>query len=340
MGSLYFLPLSAFSAVILQYHHVSSETPAITSISPQGFAEHMAFLQDNGFNVVPLPQLMEKIRKKQAIDDKTVAITFDDGYDSVYHNARPILKKLGWPYTIFVNPKFIDGKYSRHISWQQLNEMAKENVTIANHTMAHDYMVRPPKGTPVGTWREKMLAEVEQAELRIKQMTGQNHKMLAYPYGEFDQELQIAMKQHGYTAFGQHSGAVGHYTNLTRIPRFPASGIYANLNTLKDKLYSLPFKIEGLQNANMVIEQNPATLKVWLKADDFNPSQLNCFAQGATHATIKWHNKNSQFSVVSPEPLPEGRSRYNCTAPSKSKPGRFYWFSQPWLNLQAQSKQD
>lgn len=329
------LPSTSLAAVILQYHHVSSETPPITSISVAGFREHMNYLKDNGFNVVPLPQLMKKLQNKQPVDDKTVAITFDDGYDNVYHNARPILKALNWPYTIFVNPTFIDGKYKRHMSWDQLNELAKEKVTIANHTMSHEYMVRTPKGTPPHQWQAKMIKEVEDAEARIHEMTGQNHKYLAYPYGEFNHELQVQMRKLGYIAFGQHSGAVGPYTNMTRVPRFPASGIYANLKTLEVKMNSLPFKIEGLQDANMVIKQNPATLQVYINVDDFNPSQLACFAQNALRATIEWKNKG-MFTVVSPEALPEGRSRYNCTAPSQTKPGRFYWFSQPWLNLTEQ----
>lgn len=333
LSGILLMPWSGFAAVILQYHHVSSETPAITSLSTEQFKTHMNYLKDNEFKVIGLPELMEKIRKKQPIADKTVAITFDDGYDNVYHNARPILKALGWPYTIFVNPTFIDDKYKRHMTWQQLNEVAKEGVTIANHTMSHEYMVRVPKGTPVSVWREKMLKQVEDAEARIKQETGQNHKMLAYPYGEFDHDLQVEMKKRGYIAYGQHSGAVGHYTNLTRVPRFPASGIYANLKTLKTKMASLAFKIEGLENASMVVEQNPPKVTVWLNVEDFYPSQLACFAQNSARATIEWADKEGKFTVVSPEALPQGRSRYNCTAPSKSKPGRFYWFSQPWLNL-------
>jgi sarcosine oxidase gamma subunit len=135
----------------------------------------------------------------------------------------------------------------------------------------------------------------------------------------------------GYTAFGQHSGAINAQTDMTRIPRFPASGIYANLQTLKVKLASLPFTIISLANADPVISQNPPTLTVKLKVVDFTPTRLNCFA-GSQHAAVKWIT-DDQFTVTSPKPLPKERSRYNCTAPSLTKPGRFYWFSQPWVNL-------
>ena len=48
------------AAVILQYHHVSNETPESTSISPQQFEAHLQYLADNHFNVVPLSELMNE----------------------------------------------------------------------------------------------------------------------------------------------------------------------------------------------------------------------------------------------------------------------------------------
>ncbi len=324
-------PLSGFAGVILQYHHVSSETSPVTSISPEQFLQHMTYLKDNHFKVVRLEALVDKIRKKQPIDDKTIAITFDDAYDNVYTNARPILKKFDWPYTVFINPKYSDKGYSRHMTWQQLNQIAKEKATLANHTMSHDYMVRTPSNLTPKRWRQQILDDIELAETRLKEKTGQNHKMLAYPYGEFNLPLARELRKRGYIGFGQHSGAVGHYTNLARIPRFPASGIYANLDKLKLKMESLPFAITALENADMVIEQNPPALTVTVKVEDFLAKNVQCFI-GPASASVTWPSAN-QFIVTAPHALAKGRSRYNCTAPSISKPGRFYWFSQPWLNL-------
>lgn len=59
---IFFSPLfgpswSAFaadSAVVLQYHHVSADTPASTSVSPEQFERHLEYLAENGFNVRPL----------------------------------------------------------------------------------------------------------------------------------------------------------------------------------------------------------------------------------------------------------------------------------------------
>lgn len=319
------------AAVILQYHHVSSETPALTSVTKETFLQHMHYLKANHFKVIPLPRLIDQLRRRQSPDDKTVVITFDDGYLNVYHNARPILNKLDWPYTIFINPRFVDQGYTQHMSWTQLRRMGNEKATIANHTMDHDYLVRTPEKLSDSQWLQQIEKDILQAERRIAQQTGQSHKMLAYPYGEFTPALEKMLAANGFSGFGQHSGAVGLTTRLTRIPRFPASGIYARLDTLGIKINSLPLAVTALTGADPVIEQNPPTLGIGVDVVDFLPRHVQCFSAGSARATVQWQSDN-RFTVIAGGKLPPGRSRYNCTAPSLAQPGRYYWFSQPWIN--------
>jgi hypothetical protein len=75
-----------------------------------------------------------------------------------------------------------------------------------------------------------------------------------------------------------------------------------------------------------------------LAVKDFYKSQFACYVSGQGKAKLEWlDNKTVEADYVnsveiSPEkPLSKGRSRYNCTAPSISKKGHFYWFSQPWV---------
>ena len=48
------ISLRAQAAVILQYHHVSETLPAVTSVSASTFTEHLSYLKEHNFNVVPL----------------------------------------------------------------------------------------------------------------------------------------------------------------------------------------------------------------------------------------------------------------------------------------------
>ena len=166
-----FFNFPSFAAVILQYHHVSESTPKITSITPKQFEVHLQYLKDNNFKVLPLSELINSIKNKQALPDKAVAITFDDAYIDLQTYAKPLLDKFNFPYSIFVNPAVItrnDNKESSHylsshyLSWQQLKTMADDGVIIANHGYEHDSLVRVDEALTKVQWLAK------QGELLLK----------------------------------------------------------------------------------------------------------------------------------------------------------------------------
>lgn len=325
---------SSLAAVILQYHHVSDKTPASTSISPTQFEAHMQYLADNNFNVVALSDLMNSIKKQQPITDKTVIITFDDAYLDILTNGKPILDKFNYPFTIFINPAIVERGSRSYLSWQQLKAMADDGVIIANHGMEHDSMARMTKGLTEQEWLQKQTHLLLTAEDIIKEKTGQSWRYFAYPYGEYTPAVQQWIKQNDFIAFSQQSGAVGLATDLTSVPRFPASKPYDKISSLRDKLKSLPFTMTlNDDNAKTIFEHNESKSVTFnVVVDDFHPSQVNCYISGLGRQKIEWHEDDS-FTINYSAPLPIGRVRCNCTAPSISEPGRYYWYSKPWFVL-------
>ncbi len=95
-------------AVVLTYHHVATDTPPSTSISPTQFAAHLDYLAKRGATVMSLKALADRLQKGQSVPDNTVALTFDDAYASVFTEAHKQLSARGWPYTIFVSSEAID----------------------------------------------------------------------------------------------------------------------------------------------------------------------------------------------------------------------------------------
>ena len=69
------------NAVISVYHHVSNSTPPSTSLSPAAFRAHLSFLAENNFTVLPLTQILTTLNDGEDLPERTVAITFDDGYE-------------------------------------------------------------------------------------------------------------------------------------------------------------------------------------------------------------------------------------------------------------------
>ncbi|MFA3790959.1 polysaccharide deacetylase family protein [Aliiglaciecola sp. SL4] len=311
--------------VVLLYHHVSEDTPASTSISPAKFAEHMAYLKEQ-HNVIPLQTLIENIQNDQPLPENSVAITFDDGYRNIAENAHPIMLKYDFPYTIFISPDLI-GKQKHQLNWSEINKLSKQGVSFANHTRFHKHLLL---GNHQNDWLVNTIEDIEHAEKSIKRNTGFDLKYLAYPYGEYNQALSQGLQDRGYIGFGQQSGAISKNSDFGALPRFPAAGIYANLETLKVKMNTLdmPVLSKSVAEPQLSLAKRTPTQTVKVNLDDMHKSQLNCFYSGQP-IKLDWEDNSFTYSIE--DPLPKGRSRINCTAPSIAYTGKYYWFSQPWF---------
>ena len=327
--------------VVLQYHHVSTDTPASTSISPEQFRQHMRWLADNDFTVVALPEATRSLRAGRPLPDRTVAITFDDGYVNNYHEAFPILRERGWPFTVFVNSDPVDADRKGWVSWDQIREMADSGANILNHTKTHAFLIRRLEGESEATWLERVQQEIEVAEARILTETGQGEKMLAYPYGESNRAIRALVRRLGYIAFGQQSGPVGTDSDFTDLPRFPLSGPYSAMDSYKTKMRSLPMPIVSVSplsrsgDGDLFFDETQPVLQISIAHEGRLPP-LNCFASGQGVIPVS-ETGPGNFSVKAPKPLPVGRSRYNCTLAS-GMGGRYFWYSYPWVRRGADNQ--
>lgn len=316
------------NAAILLYHHVSTETPASTSIAPEQFAQHLAYL-DKHHTVLPLTEVISALQNDRALPDNAVAITFDDGFENILTNAHPLLKQYGFPYTIFINPDTIGARQDQ-LSWDQVRHMAKQNVTFANHTLDHLHMLAQHDGESQSTWLARVWGNVQQAQQKLEKELDAPLKMLAYPFGEYNNALADKAEAAGYVAFGQHSGPVGPHSDLRALPRFAAAGPYAKLDSLRTKLTSLamPVTASSMADPQLAHDDNPKQLTLTLAGEDVQHAQLSCYYNGERLSVTGGSQK---VTVDLPARLPVGRSRVNCTAPSKQASGRYYWYSQPFF---------
>ncbi len=316
------------NAAILLYHHVSSSTPASTSISPEAFKSHMEYL-DAHHTVVSLQDVVSAIQHNTTLPENAVAITFDDGYANILDNAHPILADLGFPYTVFINPDEI-GVGPKQLTWEQVIAMHNDGVVFANHTLDHLHMLNGEQAMGERAWLEKVWQNVESAEKKIEDKLDISPKYLAYPFGEYNTALANKLKAEGYIGFGQHSGAVGPSSDMQALPRFPAAGPYANLATLKTKLNSLamPVTQSSHKDPRMTARNLSSPISLTIDSDDVRLTQVNCFFGGDP---IETSLEENVLTFTLDETLPVGRSRVNCTAPSNAQSGRYYWYSTPFF---------
>jgi len=331
----------AQALVILQYHHISDDTPAATSISPRRFREHLEAIEDSGYRVVDLDTVAARIRAGEALPDKAVLITFDDSYISIFDTAFPMLRKRHWPFVVFANTEPVDLGLAGFLSWDQLRELAAGGAAIANHSVSHPHMARRQSNETDAAWRERMRAEITGAERRIREELGQNHRVFAYPYGEFSADLQALLAELDYIAMAQHSGGASSEQALA-MPRFPFGGIYGEPADFFVKLRARPMPLKavtltsesGVELKDGLLPLEVSRPVVTLQLNDSQPMDtLQCYVSGQGEAPREQLDSTTvRFQAAQPVRL--GRSRYNCTAKSRQA-ARFYWFSVPFLRRAA-----
>lgn len=332
---LLFAPLSSFaegSLVVLMYHNVSDTTPRSTSVTLSELKEHIQWLRDNNFQILDLQEALNGIKQNKFTEqDYIVALSFDDSHKSVCDTAWPYLQANNIPFSFFINSDPIERGFGSQCTIEQLQAMTKSDlVTIGNHGKTHIHMANRFDYESEDAWLAAITKEIDHAENFIQKKLGKKPSLFAYPYGEYNRKVQELLKERGYIAFGQQSGAIGKNSDWLALPRFPAAGQYANLKTLASKLKSLAFpaSIEVSADNPIAIDSqaNPPTLAMQLTHTPYG--KINCFL--ADGSPIKVEKNGLNVSVQSPTKLNKGRQRYNCTA-SSGKDGRFYWFSHQWL---------
>jgi peptidoglycan/xylan/chitin deacetylase (PgdA/CDA1 family) len=191
--------------LVLCYHAVSPDWPADLSVTPEDLRSQLEHLVRRGYRGVTFAQVATGNNASKA-----VAVTFDDGYRSVYDLAFPILEDLGLPGTVFVpaahvgqsHPmswpgieRWVGTPYEGELdcmSWDQLRELADHGWEVGSHTLSHP---RLPELDDATLQREL----TESREICADQM-GKPCGTLAYPYGADDERVRAATRDAGYEA--------------------------------------------------------------------------------------------------------------------------------------------
>lgn len=213
---------------ILVYHKVNNRFEwGINTVSVRQFEKQIRFLSDNHYYSISLKQYLNSefdIDKKQ----QPIIITFDDADESVYHNAFPILQDNGFTATLFVISNYVGrlnswdanlgGIYSRHLSWEQIIELANSGWEIGSHTANH----RDLTGLPT----DDVIAELHSSRELIEKNIERQIQFLAYPFGRVDDRIVSLAQQVGY----QGGCALSLNKNMTSAPQafsIERHGVYA-----------------------------------------------------------------------------------------------------------------
>jgi len=223
--------------LVLCYHAVSEDWRAGIAVTPQRFRQQVESLLDRGYRSATFSEAVGAPPAR-----KTLAVTFDDAYRSVYELARPILGELGVPATVFVPTKFpgserpmswpgvsqwIGGAHEHELvpmSWEELGRLAEDGWEIGSHTRTH------PRLPEID--RAALREELEGSRAECEERLATTCTSLAYPFGDQDAAVVEAAREAGYEAAGAFAGRVRSPSVL----RWPRVGIYHADGDLRFKL--------------------------------------------------------------------------------------------------------
>lgn len=175
---------------VLMYHMIGDEQGNAAIMTEANLRIQMNYLRDHGYHPITMQELYDYVTKGAPLPEKPVCITFDDGYLDSYTIVYPLMKEYGFPWTLFLITDDVGKPYNR-MTWDQLKEMANSHaVTIASHTLSH------PKLHNLASRAEKE-KEIVDANKALKYQLGIDNVWLAYPYGDYDDEVIDICKKAG-----------------------------------------------------------------------------------------------------------------------------------------------
>lgn len=188
-------PRTGVECPILIFHAVREYRPGDTPtargyiITPETFEKELLFLKREGFNAVSFSRLADAVEKGVPLPPHPVILSFDDGWESQYENAVPLLRRHGFTATFFI---FTNGIGAKHfMTAEQIRELADAGNEIGCHSWSHPYLAKI-------TDPAQLRREIVDSRVKLETVLGRPVTVFAYPFGHSTDEIVSLVKNAGY----------------------------------------------------------------------------------------------------------------------------------------------
>ncbi|NPA04411.1 MAG: polysaccharide deacetylase family protein [Epsilonproteobacteria bacterium] len=195
-----FFSLLWADAHILVYHRFGDNRYPTTNTSLKELKREFEYLKRHNYQVVPLSWVVEKLHNGEKVPNNWVVITIDDGFKS-FLKALPLFKKYNYPFTLLISTKPTNLRYPDFLTWRDLKRVSKFGE-IGFHSHSHPHLLNLSK--------KEIIKDTKTGLELFKKHLGFFPKYYAYPYGEYNLEVEKILKEFNFTAIlNQDRGAVG-----------------------------------------------------------------------------------------------------------------------------------
>lgn len=206
---------------VLCYHAVEDDWCSPMAVEPADFAAQCAWLSRRR-TVVPLDRAISLLDRRGRLPRGVSALTFDDGFTSLYDEVLPVITRHRLPATVFLVAQTLT-EQGRAVDWvdtppapprqlstltrEQVLEMQEAGVDFQSHTWAHHDLTKLSHAECVRDLRDSR-------EL-LENLLGRPVRQLAYPRGRHDAAVRSAAERAGYRhafALPERSEPVGPFS--------------------------------------------------------------------------------------------------------------------------------
>lgn len=209
---------------VITYHSIDN-SGSVVSTSPEVFSQQMKKLGEAGYRTATMADLAECARSDRWPSEKTVVLTFDDGFENFLTMAAPVLREFSFNATVYLvtdhcgrfndwagNPPELPR--SRLLSWIQVKELADEGIEFGSHTATH------PDLTALNA--DAAETEISRSKIAIEDAIGKEVTSFAYPYGRNNASVQRSVEKLYTSACSTNLGKVTRRSDLYHLERIDA----------------------------------------------------------------------------------------------------------------------
>jgi len=186
------------------YHKVDPILPGTrypgNHVLPEAFEEQLTELKRWNYQSITLEQWIAYTEKRASLPHRSIIITFDDGYQSTYHTAWPILRRYGFSATVFLvagligktNAWDVEERQELLLNENEIREMQNGGITFGSHTRSHRALTKLPL--------DEAARELTDSRKILESVLDRPVTTLCYPYAKQNQAVRDLAREAGYTA--------------------------------------------------------------------------------------------------------------------------------------------
>src|SRR5438874_3689223 len=325
-----------------------------TEITPAAFEAQMKELKDRGITVIPMQDLLAWKRGEKNIPPRGTVVTCDDGWKYQYEVGWPIMKKYGYPFTMFIYTEGVRGGSlggGEAITWEQLADMRDNGVDIEGHSATHQDLREGHTITLITggkrsrtkvtgpQYEQWMQNEVVGSKQLLEQRLGIKVNCFAVPFGNYNEHVKEIARNSGYeamfTVYGQPitftspMDSIGRYAIEANKPKVfedamkmigtSSGGAAAVAEVGSANLQTQPADGETVRTALPLIKANLSSLGA------IEPGSVQMRVSGLGSVPASFDPKTSTISYQVTQKLRDKTCTVIVTAKSEGKKVETHW---------------